>query len=176
MANSHLEKLLSRLPELVDLTQRIPAVEERLQRAFDEKAEPRWRADDRAYMTLVLYVAGTVEMIEDLTERIEQLEEARAEIQSKADLVRAAEHNWKAIASTRDGVVFSNSPGDTVTLPRDFLAVFVTRHQLDVSEIVEDGMNIVVRDGEEVVTVIPKSLWLVLGSVMEQCPWFPGQA
>jgi hypothetical protein len=174
--DASLQRLVSRLPELADLVARIPGVTARLHRLIGKDAEPEWRAGDPAYMTLLLYSAGLVERSDVLAERLAAVEAKLADYESKVEIVRAAELNWRAMASTRDGIVFTNSLGQTVTLPRTFLAVFVAKRQLDVFEFVEDGEEIVVRDGEDEVTRMPKSLWVCLDKVMDTCPWFSAEA
>ena len=140
-----LQRLVSRLPELAELLARIPGVKTRLHRLIGKDAEPEWRAGDSAYLTLLLYSAGLVERVDALEERVDDIVAKLADYESKVELVHASEQSWRALTSTRDGIVFMNSIGQTVTLSRSFVAVFIARRQLDVSEFVEDGEEIVVR-------------------------------
>lgn len=168
------DHVLSRAPDLVDLLNDVPNVHSRLRRIYGPHAEPTWNTEDRAYMTILLVAAGLVENLRALSDRIDSLKADHAAIESKAELARAAEMDWRPTASARDGIVFTNGVGEVVTLPRDFLGVFAAKRQLDVSEIVREGGDVVIRDGERVIAKMPASLWVVLEKVIVSCPWISG--
>lgn len=173
MISTSLERLLSRLPGVAVLHKFAPKLHSRLRRLFGPHAEPTWRTDDPEYMTLLLLDLELFEQARDRDERIHALEQDRAQLGEKLETSRAAELNWQAIAQTRGGIVFTNAVGQTVTISRNFLQAFADHHQLDVSSFEERGHDVVVLDGEEVIEQFPKTLFTVLPSVLDRCPWFP---
>ena len=90
----------------------------RLRRILGPHAEPTWNTDDPAALTLLFLVAGVIEQARLRDERIHSLEEDRVQLEEKLETIRAAELKWQAIAATRDGIVFTNATGETVTLSR----------------------------------------------------------
>ena len=106
-----------------------------------------------------------------LAERVEALEARVNEIAAKAEIAQAAELNWQAKMALPDAVVFGNAAGQVATLPLGFVRVFAARHRLDAPEVVEEDDEIVVKDGEEIIAAVPKTLWVCLERVLDGCPF-----
>jgi hypothetical protein len=160
-----------RLQELAGILRHIPKVGAMMKRAFGRGAKPVLDSKDRALMTALFYVAGEVEMLLAATTRIAALEQKLEDIAEKAEVVRAAELDWHAKVPLPDSVLFGNSAGQVAALPLDLLRVYAAKRQLDVTAIVEGKTTVIVKDGERVVVRIPKTLWVCLDKVLDQCSW-----
>jgi hypothetical protein len=106
-----------------------------------------------------------------LEERVEAIEALLQDIESKAAIASAAELSWHAKMSLPEEIVFSNAAGEVATLQLGFARTYAAQHRLDATEVVVEGDRILVKEGEEVVASIPKSLWVCLERVLDGCPF-----
>jgi len=129
--------------------------------------QPVWCMDNAALATVLVYCAGLVEMLGELAERIEETRTRLDDIAAKAEVARAAELNWQAKVALPDEIVFGNLAGEVATLPIAFVRIYRAGHRLDATSIVVEGDRILVKDGGELITSMPKTLWVTLERVLE---------
>ena len=165
MNESTLNRLRNRIPELVDLLKKLQGSRPHSDRTHD----PRGHADPDP-SELFGNLAAFLELLLDLAGRVESLEEDRAAIESKLEIIRAAEMDWRPVISIRTGVVLINCTGEKATLSRDFLEVFAAKRVLEADEVDREGDEVVVRDGEQVVARMPVCVLVVLEKVLASYP------
>jgi hypothetical protein len=166
LTNNALNRLRSRIPELVDHLKKLQGSGAR----SDLSHNPLSHADPDP-RELFGDLAAFLELLLDLAGRVESLEEDRAAIESKLEITRAAEMDWRPAISIRTGVVLINGTGEKATLSRDLLDVFAARRVLDADDVDREGDEVVIRDGERVVARMPVSLLVVLEKVLASHPW-----
>jgi hypothetical protein len=109
--------------------------------------------------------------VADLMEKVAALEKEVAEARLAGAVMAEARQEWTARLLLPNAVVFANAAGRIAILPLDFVKVVVAGRQLDVTDVIEDGDHIVVRDSDRAVARIPKSLFVNLDSALRSCQW-----
>ena len=149
---------------------RIPGFSRRyetLRSRWDDPRLPFRCRSEKAPRALLAYAAGLAEMVAGLEEQVGALRKQLEEIGTKADVARAAELSWHPKVTLPDRVVFGNLAGEVADLPISFVKVYQARSCLHVTAIVAEGDRILVKEGDELIASIPKTLWVTLERVLD---------
>jgi len=153
-----LDALRDVVPEVFDALARVPSALEFLRRVRD-KPVPVWDPCSEVDLTTKIYCAGIQLELEVLKARLD-------EIETKYEVARAAERNWRQMLQERTRIVFRSDAGDVAKLPVDLVRVIAAKGTFD-GEVVAKAKTVVFVSGGKTLAEIPKSLFVCLGRILE---------
>lgn len=111
-------------------------------------------------------LAQLTQAVEDLTARVVALEEAKSEVERKAEIVQAAQRSWRPLMRVQGDLMIASEAGDTVRVPLSVCRALAAGRALDLDVLHEGEAVRLVDHAGRVVAVLPRAALLALPRVL----------
>lgn len=104
--------------------------------------------------------------LEVLAARVVALEEARADLERKTEIVQAAQRSWRPLMRVQGDLMLASEAGDTARVPLSVCRALAAGRALDL-DVAHDGEHVrLVDHAGRVVAVLPRATLLALPRVL----------
>ncbi len=111
-------------------------------------------------------LAQLAQAVEVLTTRVAALEEARADLERRHEIVQAAQRSWRPLMRIQGDLLLASEAGDTARVPLSVCRALAAGRALDLDVEHEGEVVRLVDHGGRVAAVLPRAALLALPRVL----------